>query len=136
MCKLELTYSEGGGDLMRHILLLTVLVCAGVSLAEEQEFVGVRAILVEYLQESPWSEYSLEMVEDGVAPLATFEIILPEEFNGLRVGILFKYQNENDSDSLMNLVGREFTFALPTEFLDGEWSTLDNLEVIGLEGAE
>lgn len=95
--------------------------------------VDCTCVLTAYEAEHSWSEYfEGEGCSDGVAPLVSFRIVEPEAYADRRVGILFKYERDSDQQILTSMKesrGQMYTVALPRDFLEGDYRTIDTIEL-------
>ena len=81
--------------------------------------VVVTGALTAYDPTFPWHDDSAAGHDDGVAPLATFELQRPQVLRGRQVRLLFKYKQA--TAPLINAktpLKTRFTFSLPRGFFD------------------
>jgi len=68
--------------------------------------------------------------DDGVAPLAVFELRQPERYAGREVGVLFKHAGPTlAAPPTAAAVGTRFAFELPGDFFIGTHNSIDNVDV-------
>lgn len=93
--------------------------------------VEVTARLIDFEEEYPWFEHDENYEEDGVAPLATFIIEEPEEFEERMVKILFKFGKYTDEGIDESSVGYFYRFSVPDDFFSSEYDIIEDIDVEG-----
>ena len=83
------------------------------------DLVAVTALLTAYDPNFAWHDDSAEGQDDGVAPLATFEVRQPATFRGRPIRVLFKYDRASarpisDTTPLRSA----FTLSVPRDYFD------------------
>ncbi len=112
---------------MRVLFWLLVVLCCAVQ--AESEEIAVTASFTG-LEEHQWFENDGGSTSDGVAPLATFSVLEPEEYSGEVIAILFKYGVLDEApESLMG--GWVYRFAVPGDFFGRGAEIIDDMDVSG-----
>lgn len=99
-----------------------------------QTYVNCQATLTDYDEDHQWFDNSEFGHDDGVSPLASFELTEPPVYVGQMIGIVFKYTADDATIPPPNQkdVGGHFTFQIPEAALKGQYTTIDNLSVKNL----
>lgn len=90
--------------------------------------------MTDYDKNHPWFDNGDFGHDDGVSPLASFELTEPPMYVGQLIGILFKYTADDATISPPDQagIGGQFTFQIPEAALKGQYTTIDNLSVRSL----
>lgn len=96
-----------------------------------QTYVTCRATFTAFEKDYPWFDDSSVGHDDGVAPLASFELAEPATYADRGMSILFKYTADAATTSPPDQadIGSQFTFQIPEDVLKGNYKTIDNAAV-------
>lgn len=82
------------------------------------------------LEEFHWFENHGESTSDGVAPLASFLVLEPEEHAGESMSILFKHGVLDEALGTL-LAGGVYRFTVPGDFFGSGAEILEDLDISG-----
>ena len=101
-----------------YFALLLGLAAPGVA-AAATGFIECEAELTNYEIDQPYSEDAGGIHSDYRAPVATFSVIVPSEFAGRTVHVIFLSTTYDElQGTLENGIGAEFILKLPNDYFD------------------
>ena len=113
---------------MKKIIVITLLLLIPTqAFSNPDEVVSCKGKLINHEESYPWFEDNEFGHTDGVAPLATFQILEPEKYLDKTVGILFLSNDyKNVLSSINNDIGKIYIIKIPEEFFDGNSKIIYN----------
>ena len=117
---------------MRLLLLVMMSLFSISAVAEDEQLLKCIVSLQNYVAEYPWhSEYEGSF-DDGVAPLATFKILEPQQYKSKSFSVLFKYQYfQNMLPTLATSPNKQYLLYLPVGFLNSEANVINTSNSLG-----
>jgi hypothetical protein len=127
--------------------LVILLQPVAETFASDDNIVVCEAELTEYLTDQPYTEFLTDQAyleeidgsyEDFVAPIATFAVVSPSEFDGRRIRVVFvSTDHVNILSDLKHGVGGRFVLRIPMDYFDySDGTTIKAHQVESISPAE